>query len=489
MSGRVPLDPFPYFGPAGLVTEPLPHLTLSPVGLTPTASDASGSFVIPCPGGAVTVFARLEGPYFSVLNQAGPEVQFIGTLSPGAPQQILFNASPNDEVTAEVSAFHALGRAFAFINELSPGFAPSQVPVDAFVNQPGQCYAFYSPLFAAMYFTAPGAGCPNAAYSTVVAHEYFHHLAFGVGGTYSEPYEEAMADVFAAFTFATSVIGSSFFGLGADLRPLDGSAQFPHPSPDPTVEGLPLAQAFWDMRENLMADVGPVAGAELAAQLWLASFLVGDGEVGVGVLEQLLALDDDDGDPANGTPHGPSILAAFAAHGFLLPVASITDLVCEIGLGSVDLSWSVPAPGVYDAINLFRDGALIATLSGTASEYSDVLPGPGIHFYALSGEVAGTTTTPALCTINVPAFTTFIRGDANGDGAVNVIDAVRIVGVLFQGVPNTVCGDALDANDSGAIDLADVSFLLPHLFLMTPPPPPPYPGAGVDPTPDGISCP
>ncbi|MGE3165949.1 MAG: dockerin type I repeat-containing protein [Planctomycetota bacterium] len=488
VEGFAPLDPFPYFGPAGVVPVALPFVSLTPVGQAPTTADAAGGFVIPCPGGPVTVFARLEGPYFSVFNQAGPEAQFIGTLVPGVPQVVTFNATPTDEATAEVSAYHALARSLAFIESLAPGFAPAQVPVDAFVNQPGQCYAFYSPLFAAMYFTPAGAGCPNAAYSTVVAHEYFHHLAFGLGGVYSEPYEEAMADVFAAYAFDTSVVGASFFGLGADLRPLDGNAQFPDPSPDPTVEGLPLAQAFWDLRLNLMADVGPVAGAELAAQLWLSSVLVGDGEVSTSVLTQLLLLDDDDGNLANGTPHGPSILAAFAAHGFTLPLAAITNLGCQLGVGTVELSWDTPMVA-YDTITVFRDGVLIAALPGGASQYSDVLPPAGTHFYAVRGETAGVTTVPALCTVAVPAFTTFVRGDANSDGTVNVLDAVRIVGVLFQGVPGTGCQDAMDVNDSGAVDLADVSYLLPHLFLMTQAPPPPYPAPGVDPTPDAILCP
>ncbi|MFQ5653868.1 MAG: hypothetical protein ACE5GW_03940 [Planctomycetota bacterium] len=82
----------------------------------------------------------------------------------------------------------------------------------------------------------------------------------------------------------------------------------------------------------------------------------------------------------------------------------------------------------------------------------------------------------------------FIRGDANGDGAVDVADVVSILGSLFvPGKPLPDCLDAADANDSGAVDIGDAVYLTGHLFLPDgAPPPAPFPGDGADPTPDGL---
>jgi hypothetical protein len=86
----------------------------------------------------------------------------------------------------------------------------------------------------------------------------------------------------------------------------------------------------------------------------------------------------------------------------------------------------------------------------------------------------------------------FLRGDANGDGAVDISDAVRILGYLFTGDAEPACLDAADANDSAAVDISDPIYLLGHLFLGGPAPDDPFDPegtCGVDPTPlDGLSC-
>jgi hypothetical protein len=57
---------------------------------------------------------------------------------------------------------------------------------------------------------------------------------------------------------------------------------------------------------------------------------------------------------------------------------------------------------------------------------------------------------------------------------------------LFRGNPPSDCPDAMDANDDGKLDIGDPIFLLSFLFRGARPMPAPYPGAGTDPTPDGI---
>lgn len=82
----------------------------------------------------------------------------------------------------------------------------------------------------------------------------------------------------------------------------------------------------------------------------------------------------------------------------------------------------------------------------------------------------------------------FLRGDATGEGKVNVLDAVEALSFLFRSLGRRPCEDALDANDDGRLDLSDPVFLLGFLFLRKAPLPRPYPFEGVDASDDGLRC-
>ena len=86
---------------------------------------------------------------------------------------------------------------------------------------------------------------------------------------------------------------------------------------------------------------------------------------------------------------------------------------------------------------------------------------------------------------------TFIRGDTDLSGTLNIADVIRLLEILFQGgAIGMTCEDALDANDSGIANIADAIFLLSYLFGGGPDPAAPFPTAGVDPTPDLLApCP
>ncbi len=72
----------------------------------------------------------------------------------------------------------------------------------------------------------------------------------------------------------------------------------------------------------------------------------------------------------------------------------------------------------------------------------------------------------------------FLRGDANGDGAVQLADALRILGWLFQGSAIPPCLAAADSNADASINLSDATFVLYHLFLGREALPPPFPACG-----------
>jgi hypothetical protein len=82
----------------------------------------------------------------------------------------------------------------------------------------------------------------------------------------------------------------------------------------------------------------------------------------------------------------------------------------------------------------------------------------------------------------------FRRGDANGDGLVDLSDAVFTLRYLFMGGGSGSCLKALDSNDDGAVNITDPLFSLGYLFLGGPEPPAPGLRCGADPTGDDLGC-
>ena len=91
---------------------------------------------------------------------------------------------------------------------------------------------------------------------------------------------------------------------------------------------------------------------------------------------------------------------------------------------------------------------------------------------------------------DLPPRYVFIRGDANGDGELDISDAVRILVGLFVDPSFVSCLDAADANDDGAVGITDAIVVLNFLFGdrgELPGPAEPHIW-GVDFTEDGLDC-
>ena len=82
----------------------------------------------------------------------------------------------------------------------------------------------------------------------------------------------------------------------------------------------------------------------------------------------------------------------------------------------------------------------------------------------------------------------FLRGDANRDSAIDLSDAVAVLGDLFLGSDPLGCRDAADANDDGTVNISDPVAVLMMLFAGGAPLPPPSGEPGSDPTEDELSC-
>jgi hypothetical protein len=77
----------------------------------------------------------------------------------------------------------------------------------------------------------------------------------------------------------------------------------------------------------------------------------------------------------------------------------------------------------------------------------------------------------------------------DGNGNVEITDAILILNFLFVGGDRPRCMDAADVSDRGTVDISAAINLLGFLFLGGAPPSIPFPNSGIDPTEDTLVCP
>ena len=84
---------------------------------------------------------------------------------------------------------------------------------------------------------------------------------------------------------------------------------------------------------------------------------------------------------------------------------------------------------------------------------------------------------------------TFIRGDVNDDGVVDISDPVATGMFLFLKTLDLDCWKKADSDDNGVVELQDMVFTVNYLFLAGDVFPQPFPERGPDPTADELPCP
>jgi hypothetical protein len=154
------------------------------------------------------------------------------------------------------------------------------------------------------------------------------------------------------------------------------------------------------------------------------------------------------------------------------------------------LTWTNTA--IYEKLYLYRDTSMFTQLPGNASQFVDLYAEKGKHAYAIRAQILASKSAPATCDLDIqippPPGPSFLRGDANGDGIVDISDAVFTLNYLFLGGSAPLCEVAGDSNDDGSVNISDPSYTLNYLFLGGTAIPSPFPDCGRDPTADTLSC-
>ncbi|MDP3723357.1 MAG: putative Ig domain-containing protein [Candidatus Omnitrophota bacterium] len=330
----------------------LPTLDLSSLRVTAASgsasySDASGVFIFPSETAATNIRALLEGRWSRVQSMTGADLLLTSSATPGVSVPLLFNPVAAEEfATAQINGYYHT----TFIHDwvkarLLGGLPDIDVPLQVYVNREGRCNAFFD--IAAISFFKSGSGCLNAAYDTVIYHEYGHVVDIAAGEITNRGLSEGWGDVLASYATQQPLIGEGFQGSGTLIRTADNAYQYP---PDGQDAVWSLGQAWagfaWNLRSNLMASQGASAGVALAEQLVIPVLLANSPDIPSAVL-QVLLRDDDDGTLANGTPHQAEILDAASRHSIpipeddVIPPSPVNNLAAEsLGLDRMELTWT-----------------------------------------------------------------------------------------------------------------------------------------------------
>ncbi|MCK4427754.1 MAG: hypothetical protein KAW16_04655 [candidate division Zixibacteria bacterium] len=92
-----------------------------------------------------------------------------------------------------------------------------------------------------------------------------------------------------------------------------------------------------------------------------------------------------------------------------------------------------------------------------------------LFVYAIH-QAQGDTCVPIPLIIDLCVPPQFLRGDANGDGVIDIADATYLINYLFINGPAPDPLAAGDATGGGEVDIADVVYLINYLFIDGPPP-------------------
>jgi hypothetical protein len=351
--------------------------------------------------------STLNGPYVQIFDNCGA----ISQPSDGVGD-VTFGISGGTDCTTPghggAGNTHSSRTQFYQVNrikEVGRGWLPGnawltqQLPVNVDINR--TCNAYWNG--SSLNFFKSGGGCGNTGEIAAVSlHEYGHGLDQNDGSPF-ENTSEAYADVTAVIALHNSCIGPGFRGGNCGgygdactactgVRDVDFAK---HASNTPATvsnftqvrcgggggpcgrevhcESYVASEAIWDFANRDLPNPSTGSAWTILDRLWYLSrpsstsgftcttggTYTSDGCSIGSWWKTMRAVDDDDGDLTNGTPHGGALFQAFNRHGIACPSdpgASTTFAGCTppavpaLGLAAGDnsVAVTVTGTGVFD---------------------------------------------------------------------------------------------------------------------------------------------
>ncbi|UCE67063.1 MAG: hypothetical protein JSU85_03355, partial [Candidatus Zixiibacteriota bacterium] len=300
------------------ISTPMPYSLVSIQGGNSAFAKEDGDFIIPHNDSSdVIVTSQLRGRWFRVANNSGQNLRLVDTLTPPGPVNFLHNENNLSEFDrAQVNAYLQANvvRDFALMyNPSYPGLQENEFPVNVNLDDYGRhCNAFYD--WQSINFHFSGDGCANMAFSTVVHHEYGHHLIRMAGNSRQGQYGEGMGDVMGVLITDDPIASLGFQNdCNRGIRTAYNSLQYPCDG-EMHYCGQLLSGCVWDARLALEVNY-PDTYMDIISNLAVNAILIhGGNRITPWITSDYLTLDDDNGNIYDGTPHYDELCAGFGAH-------------------------------------------------------------------------------------------------------------------------------------------------------------------------------
>jgi hypothetical protein len=299
-------------------TAPAPraHLTVNGTLVTSTMAGS----VTWSPDVATTVDTSVTGDLVAIVNKAPSAALAHGLYALEPNNLLIWDPTGSVEDDAQVNTFIATGMAKEYVrNNIDPAMPTIDDQMTANVNIAQNCNAFFDG--KSINFFQSSTQCQNTGLlHDVIFHEYGHRLHTaeiipGVGD-FDGAMSEGAADFLAASMTNDQGMGRGFFYSEKALRELDPADRewlWPIDIGEIHHTGQIYGGIFFDLRKDLIAQLGETAGVALTNKIYLGT-LRRAVNIPTSLIEAL-AEDDNDGNLDNGTPHECAIRAAFGRHG------------------------------------------------------------------------------------------------------------------------------------------------------------------------------
>ncbi|HEX6898646.1 MAG TPA: fibronectin type III domain-containing protein [Thermoanaerobaculia bacterium] len=472
---------------------PVPFTNLSSGGFT----NSAGVYTF----GGGTVTSSLAGQYVRISDNCGA----ISVTANGAGDLVFGTSTGSDCTTPGFGGAgntHSARTQYYHLNrakEQARGWLPSNTwlnaQLTANVNINLTCNAFWNG--STVNFYRSGGGCGNTGeIEGVSLHEYGHGLDTndGSGSSPDNGTGETYGDWTAALGTHASCIGPGFRtsncgGYGdactscTGVRDIDWgkhASNTPHTVANYTQTRCPTSaigyvgpcnreghcesyissEALWDFVNRDLPSPGSGSAWTIADRLWYlsrstatraftcttsSSPWTSNGCNTGSLWKTLRAVDDDDGNLANGTPHGGALFAAFNRHGIACTTdagANVTFAGCaapaapavSLTPGSNQVAVALTGTGVFDVyrneqgcnsgfVKIRNDatGAFTdTTVANGFTYYYQVVAHPSGNEACASAPSACVSVTPASAPCTPPAAPTGLTATASGPNTINL---------------------------------------------------------------------
>ena len=324
------------------VTKGLPYAGVVVGGVTNYA-DAAGNFNITYTGtSSVSVAPTINGRYFRIVESGGNSLVSVSaqTVANGGSATFTFNNTPATAQTAQANCYYESNKVRDMVLAALPTYPTiaNQTSFPIYTNIADVCNAYYDG--ASINFFSAGSGCNNTGFSSVVHHEYGHHVV-NRGGSGQAAYGEGMGDCMSVLMLDEPQLGIGFYSsnCSSGIRNAANSCQYNASACSSCGSaihscGQLLSGTVWDLR-NLLRAAYPADYRTRLARLVVNSVPMhaGQSDIAADIAADFLTIDDavsngGNNDIRDGTPNYNLITQAFNVHGLTAP--SLALMIIEL---------------------------------------------------------------------------------------------------------------------------------------------------------------